>query len=206
VIVDTGSVDGTRQELEQLAAEFPNLRVYDRPFDNYASARNHSLALVPTKRALVLDVDELLGAGSIAELSALLSKYSPQFLHMVIRKIFANGKTETGWGWNTRLFENNNVQFRRIAEITGDTFETWTESLFSIEYNRWAEDILDAPRAISYPPKVEILHFKPSGGNAASTMKMKNWYRNPQGFSEPPSQREGFKYWKQPNSHREKFK
>ena len=41
VIVDTGSKDGTREALEELSAVYPNLRVLDRPFDDYASSRNY---------------------------------------------------------------------------------------------------------------------------------------------------------------------
>ena len=58
VIVDTGSIDGTREVLEQMEAEFPNLCVVDIPFEGYAQARNASLNHVQTKRALILDADE----------------------------------------------------------------------------------------------------------------------------------------------------
>ncbi|MBM3247524.1 glycosyltransferase, partial [Candidatus Pacearchaeota archaeon] len=60
VIVDTGSVDGTRQELEQLQAEFPNLKVQYAKFEGYAQARNLSIDLAETPRVLVLDADEVI--------------------------------------------------------------------------------------------------------------------------------------------------
>ena len=60
VIVDTGSVDGTREILERLESQYPNLRVLDRPFDGYSNSRNFSLDQSRTKYNLVLDADELL--------------------------------------------------------------------------------------------------------------------------------------------------
>ena len=43
VVVDTGSVDGTRQILAGLEKEFAHLKVYDAVFRSYAQARNISL-------------------------------------------------------------------------------------------------------------------------------------------------------------------
>jgi len=62
VVVDTGSVDGTREELEELQLEFPNLVVVDKKFRGFADARNESLKHVGTRFALVLDADERLEA------------------------------------------------------------------------------------------------------------------------------------------------
>ncbi|MDP3919028.1 MAG: glycosyltransferase [Nanoarchaeota archaeon] len=60
VIVDTGSVDGTRDVLENLTKDYPNLKVYDRLFDDFASSRNYSIEQVETRGVLVLDADERL--------------------------------------------------------------------------------------------------------------------------------------------------
>lgn len=63
VIVDTGSRDGTREELERLQNQYPNLHVFDHKFNGYADARNVSLEKareLKIGRALVLDADERL--------------------------------------------------------------------------------------------------------------------------------------------------
>src|SRR3989338_11169897 len=43
VIVDTGSVDGTREKLEELREQYPHMKVFDHPFDGFANSRNYSL-------------------------------------------------------------------------------------------------------------------------------------------------------------------
>jgi len=60
VVVDTGSIDGTREALEELALKYKNLKVYYRKFDNYEYSRNFSLQEVKTEMAFVLDADERL--------------------------------------------------------------------------------------------------------------------------------------------------
>ncbi len=60
VIADTGSVDGTREILEELQSRYSNRRVIDIPFNGYSGARNEAMKHVQTKRVLVLDADELL--------------------------------------------------------------------------------------------------------------------------------------------------
>ncbi len=60
VIVDTGSIDNTREILEVLKKDYPHLEVYDRKFDDFTSSRNYSLSKVRTRKILILDADELL--------------------------------------------------------------------------------------------------------------------------------------------------
>jgi glycosyltransferase involved in cell wall biosynthesis len=74
VVVDTGSVDGTVEKLSEMQREFPHLRVYQRPFDNFASSRNYSLDQVKTRRALILDADELLTKGDFSRLQRFMKE------------------------------------------------------------------------------------------------------------------------------------
>lgn len=60
VIVDTGSLDGTREILEDLEGKYKNLKIYDHKFRGFADARNFSLGKARTKYALILDADELI--------------------------------------------------------------------------------------------------------------------------------------------------
>ena len=50
VILDTGSVDGTKEALEELNSKYPNLTVAHDKFRGYAQSRNQALGLVETKR------------------------------------------------------------------------------------------------------------------------------------------------------------
>ena len=60
VIVDTGSIDGTREILEEMSGKYSNLKIYDKKFRGYANARNFSLKKAGAKNALILDADEVL--------------------------------------------------------------------------------------------------------------------------------------------------
>lgn len=71
VIVDTGSLDGTREALDEARRRYPTLAVHDHPFRDYASARNFSLEQVTTRYALVLDADERLTRDDFGQLQAL---------------------------------------------------------------------------------------------------------------------------------------
>src|SRR3989344_6201306 len=61
VVLDTGSVDGTRQLLEEMRREYPQLGVYDATFEGYGPARNTANGYVKTKYTLMLDADEMIG-------------------------------------------------------------------------------------------------------------------------------------------------
>lgn len=74
VVVDTGSVDGTIEKLSEMQREFPHLRVYQRPFDNFANSRNYSLEQVRTRRALILDADELITGEDFSELKRFMGE------------------------------------------------------------------------------------------------------------------------------------
>ena len=219
VIVDTGSVDGTRQELEQLAYEFPWLKVYDRPFDDYASARNHSLSLVPTKWSLILDVDELVTQESFGILNRELAEAEnfdperklpiPYFFHIDILQVNSFGGVSECGGHYVRLFQQSKGKF--YNQENGNSESLHRRSKHGREY----EIRLHSPNISSSQAK--IFHFNPGKTlsseelleryNTLSPRGLKNikWYYNSKSFSEPPSEREGFEVWKAPNPHRKEF-
>jgi glycosyltransferase involved in cell wall biosynthesis len=67
VVVDSGSTDAT----VAIAAEFPNVRVIVRPFDDHTSQWNFGLDATNTNWVLTLDCDYVLGEGFEQELTAL---------------------------------------------------------------------------------------------------------------------------------------
>src|SRR3989344_9614480 len=62
VVLDTGSVDGTRELLEHLAGKYSQLRVCDAKFEGFDKARNQANRHVRTRYSLVLDADEMMSS------------------------------------------------------------------------------------------------------------------------------------------------
>jgi glycosyltransferase involved in cell wall biosynthesis len=56
IVLDSGSTDDT----VAIARRFPNVDVHERPFDDYATQRNHGLSLVTSPWVLSLDADYVL--------------------------------------------------------------------------------------------------------------------------------------------------
>jgi len=83
IVLDSGSTDGTRE----LAAGFPNVRVHERPFDDYERQWNHALDLAQTDWVLSLDADYLLEEAFVDELQevepALQVAYYARFRYCV---------------------------------------------------------------------------------------------------------------------------
>ena len=67
VVVDSGSTDAT----VEIAAEFPNVRVIVRPFDDHTTQWNFGLDATSANWVLTLDGDYVLGDGFEQELAAL---------------------------------------------------------------------------------------------------------------------------------------
>jgi glycosyltransferase involved in cell wall biosynthesis len=69
VVVDSGSTDGTLEILR----EFPQVRVFSRPFSSHAEQWNHGLTAtgITTEWVLALDADYILADELVAELRSL---------------------------------------------------------------------------------------------------------------------------------------
>lgn len=106
VIVDTGSNDGTQEELEGLAVTYGNLRVFNRQFDNFSNSRNFSLAQARTKYILILDADERLSESDFAYLRNFLDSKPIKPPHFRFLEIFPGYWQEATGGFTTRLFPN----------------------------------------------------------------------------------------------------
>ena len=105
-IVDTGSKDGTREKLEELTLKHPNLRVFDRKFDDFASCRNYGLDQLRTKYALVLDGDERLCFHDFKQIKKIMRKEPAKGYRFTFSWIYPNSLDDTkGGGHNPRLFE-----------------------------------------------------------------------------------------------------
>ena len=194
VIVDTGSVDGTREILEELESIYPNLKVFDHEFGGYANSRNFSLEKARTEFALILDADEL------------LTHKKPKNDWRNLKKFMEEHQRRLYW-----------FNFKHYTPKGNLTFcASHKERLFSLQagfyFKRDCFEMLDAwgskkDERIFLPNEIAIKHFLPS--NEAVTSKRKNWYYANDDFCSEeipsPSSVEGFKQWKQYNPTRDMF-
>jgi len=207
IIADTGSVDGTREKLEELQGKYSNLKVVDIPFEGYVTTRVNALKYVKTKNALVLDADELLThekpKNDWAMLKDFIATNKSNLYNFPIESISPNGETQIFYGGKvgtTRLFN----LFHLFDLIKNNPFPgEFGEEVISSEPKIWVEC-------------ARIKHFIPSPEGIDD--KFENWYSsNHQGrfISETervdfwkgnaPSKAKGFKNWKKYNFLRDNY-
>jgi len=198
VIVDTGSLDGTREILEEMQSKYPNLRVYDHKFDGFGNSRNYSLNKVKTKYALVLDADELLCQKRPTNDWEGINNYLQEnedfkFLEFGFHNVFPKRvpfSYKPGC-WRMRLFQPSET------EMDGALWEN------HLNFERFRSDKIKG---------VSIKHFLPNSKGMA--YKQNIWYQD--GYSHlfiegrvkkgiAPSQTRNFQDWKEYNSQRENY-
>ena len=183
VILDTGSVDGTRELLEELTSQYPTLHVYDHPFEGYGPSRNRAKKLVQTKYSFCGDADELLPDISVRLLKRELTA-DPEIAHLIthIRSPQHGTKElELSGGWNPRFHTVKDVRFRKEC----------------FEYLHIKEGSDRLPRLVD---SIILLHFKPANGNYL--LKNEKWYnhlRKHMVENNSPSSIEGYIDWKLPD-------
>lgn len=198
VIVDTGSLDGTREILEEMQSKYPNLRVYDHKFNGFGNARNHSLTKVKTKYALILDADELLCQEKPRNDWEGIRNYLQEHENFKIAEIdiedvFSKRKpfSFNPECWKMRLFQSSETEFEGAL---------WENHM---NFERQHADKIS---------RVSIKHFLPrSRGISAKNCK---WYE--EGYEHlfieekvktgiAPSQTSNFYKWKEYNPHRDEY-
>jgi len=203
VIADTGSVDGTREILEEMQAKYSNLKVVDIPFKGYADARNKSLKYVQTKRALILDADEL------------LTHEKPQNDWKILKEFIEHNQSRA-----YRFFFEVIKPERIISPcIGGHTLRLFDKNpRFSFENKLWEQLKIGKTIGQIWVNGVCIKHFVPSYSSVK--LKWKNWYLDSfsgtkggeisdeeqlEYWKIPPSRREGFAKWKRFNPKRDNY-
>lgn len=182
VVVDTGSLDGTRQLLEHFAGRYSHLRVYDAQFRGYDAARQEANDKVRTTFSFCLDADERVR--DMRALQRAASKLKPNTfgLSFEMTKISPDGDVRSDESWAPRLFHAAHAYF------VGRVWETVKPSL----QGGFMKECI-------YLPSPEIYHFV----SDTQKEKLEDWYdlfrfplRVPD-FS--PSQTPRFASWKTPN-------
>ncbi|AXB57224.1 glycosyltransferase family 2 protein [Flavobacterium fluviale] len=109
IIVDSFSVDKTYE----IASSFPNVKVVQRAFDNFASQRNFALSLASNSWILFVDADERLTQELQKEISFVTSQKDCASAYFVRRNFMFKNKKLRFSGWQTdkiiRLFKKENA-------------------------------------------------------------------------------------------------
>ena len=193
VIVDTGSVDGTREILEELRSKYSNLKIFDHKFEGFADARNYSLSKVKTKYALVLDADELIThktqGNNWEKIKRNMREFS-DYYYFNFKNIRSNGEIVFRSYWPHRLFTKES------------------------KMNEGKDTIWEFHEGLEKGSKVytgaEIIHF--ISNDDLDSIKRKKFYRD--GIKDEfkseiinkniaPSQIPGFTEWKKYNPQRD---
>lgn len=191
VIVDTGSKDRTREILEELEGQHPNLSVDDLRFEGFAQARNFSLNHSNATWALILDADELLTQEDLFEIEKEKS-WKENFYSLRFKHLLPNGEENVCVNsQHIRFFNRDKARFKR---------KLW-EELWEVNSDTYVSP--DNAKKLF----VTIKHFLPS--RRESLLKENHWYSGNfdliirEGIA--PSQTKGFESWKQYNPQRDLY-
>jgi len=204
VIADTGSIDGTREILEEMQSKYSNLKVVDIPFNGYADARNKSLKYVQTKRALILDADEL------------LTHKKPQNDWKNLKKIIEDNPSRT-YRFLFNLISTEGIIRTTLSSHTLRLFDISVSKNHPFERDVWEVFELPDGEKPVYVKGVFIKHFIPSKEDLE--IKYDEWYKDNQRLyyknhpeeliinwqKIPPSMTEGFAKWKKFNPKRNNY-
>lgn len=161
IIIDTGSVDDTREILKSMQEQYPHLVVLDREFNGYASTRNYGLSLVKTKRALVIDADERIHSKDWRKIRRKLKRFPKgKYWYFEGIDIYCDGKEKPSES-NLRLFDLGEVKYSKTYEVF--------EDLCDLNGRYLAIN----PQLMKYL-NVKLLHFKTT--EEAEKSKKREWY------------------------------
>jgi glycosyltransferase involved in cell wall biosynthesis len=204
VIFDTGSIDGTREKLEELQREFPTMKVYDRPFDNYVAARNASLKKVETSWTLVLDADELITLNGFAKLAPVLTDEGKTYSGFNFSMVVVSPEKDDYRSdnlHNPRLFKNKKYlrYHSPFSKLSG-------EYLYDFRLSP-PREFCERGECVSRPGITKLYHFDPDMDG--SRKKYNQWYSTKGGliipdFTRSPSTLSGFAKWKAFNIKRDR--
>ena len=179
-VLDTGSVDGTRELLEHLSVVYPNLYVHDAVFEGYGPAREELGGHVKTRYVFVLDADELMDGRNLKKLIkteevGFLRDYDA--VNISFRNVDRLGSTYYSHGWGNRLYNVNSTKFEGIV---------------------WERILVEG--SVLERSDYYLFHFDPKNYIA----KASEWYKNMSNHSDylpdfSPSETKHFSEWKIPS-------
>ncbi len=194
VIVDTGSIDGTREILEAAKEKHLNLKVVDHVWKGYADARNRSLDAATQPYAFILDADERIERKSIDAIKEALDNFEQDYFDITSTHISPDGRTTTNGcevpTMTLRILKAA-PRFRFLATGNGGAYEY----ISMIQYGR--------VRVHNPIANATILHFLPDHEGLA--LKTTGWYYSMDILCVAPSEVPSFPKWKAFNPQRSKY-
>lgn len=111
IVVDSFSTDGT----VEIIKEFPNVKLYQRKFDDFTSQRNYALSLAQNNWVLFIDADERITPQLEEEILETISSDNSCDAYYFYRKFFYKNKPLHFSGWQTdknfRLFKKDKCSY-----------------------------------------------------------------------------------------------
>lgn len=111
IVVDSFSLDKTFE----IASSFPNVKVVQRVFDNFAAQRNYALSLASNSWILFIDADERLTLELQQEISTVINQKNSASAYFMRRNFMFENRKLRFSGWQTdkiiRLFRKENATY-----------------------------------------------------------------------------------------------
>ncbi len=112
IVVDSYSTDGTVEVIKN----FPNVKLFQRKFDDFTSQRNYALSLANNNWILFIDADERVTPKLKNEILETIQSSSSKDAYYFYRKFFYNEKPLHFSGWQTdknfRLFKKDKCEYK----------------------------------------------------------------------------------------------
>ena len=198
IIVYTGSLDGTREILDEQTLVFSNLKVYDYKWNGYADARNASLNKARTKYTLVLDADEIILQEDFIgilekmwEIGFLFPRRLDPFRNKYLGLKFSFLCITFG---DAKDFQNYSGHKQRFFQIKNSCYHGFSGEFLQESCLHYSNQFLSLEK--------NILHFLPD--YLALEKKESKWYGTDMSCS--PSQIAEFNLWKQYNQKRDLYR
>ena len=127
VVVDTGSVDATRELASQYAS-----KVYDFEWCNdFAAAKNFAISKASNEFVMVIDSDEYLESIDLARLQRLIEKNPEKVGRIQRRNIFTrSNRQQENVEWINRIFSKEKFHYEgriheQVTAFEGEPYETY---------------------------------------------------------------------------------
>lgn len=112
IVVDSFSTDGT----VEIIKSFPNVKLFQRKFDDFTSQRNYALSLAKNNWVLFIDADERITPNLQEEILSIIHSENTKDAYYFYRKFYYKNKPLHFSGWQTdknfRLFKKDKCIYK----------------------------------------------------------------------------------------------